>query len=65
MAGVKTTRGGPRKETSWTVRECVSCGKLIEKHPEAYRIRSIWWADDRRRSSWAWIHRAHIGAGGK
>lgn len=54
MAGVKTQKkdGGKRLETRFKQVDCTSCGKVIEKLAEAYRVLVI---DGRR--SYQWKHR--------
>jgi hypothetical protein len=56
MAGVKTQKsGGKRMESVFIPVPCDSCGQIVVKLSEAYRVRVIDMATPR--THWAWKHR--------
>jgi hypothetical protein len=60
MAGIKTQKGGSRRETRWHPAPCSTCAKPIEKLGDAYRV--LWIAYlPKRRSALVWTHRLCVG----
>ena len=57
MAAVKTQRGGPRKEPVFAATKCAACDGALNTLKEAWRVKSIFWVDQKRRSRFAWFHR--------
>jgi len=66
MAGVKTQKGGPRREPVWAAKPCADCREEIAKFADAARIKEISFPEGSgRRTSYRWIHRKHLFAGAK
>jgi hypothetical protein len=58
MAGVKTTRGGPKKETQFASTDCSVCGVKIVKLMEAHRVKALMFDGPKHLTVWQWTHRA-------
>lgn len=66
MAGVKTQKGGPRREPVWAAKPCADCREEIVKLADASRVKEITFVlGVGRRKSYKWVHRKHLFAGGK
>ena len=60
MAAVKTQRGGPRKEPVFAATKCAACDGALNTLKEAWRVKSIFWVEQKRRSRFAWFHRGCV-----
>jgi hypothetical protein len=64
MAGVKTKKGGgQRRDPVWHGGDCSACGKAIESHVKATRVKLIAFEDAKRIRGWDWRHKACVGGG--
>jgi hypothetical protein len=60
VAAVKTQRGGPRKEPVFAATKCAGCNGDLNALKDAWRVKSIFWVDEKRRSRFNWFHRACV-----
>ena len=60
MAAVKTQRGGPRKEPVFAATKCEACNGALNTLKEAWRVKCIFWVDEKRRSRFNWFHRSCV-----
>ena len=60
MAAVKSQRGGPRKETTFTATKCGGCGGALDALRDAWRVRQIIFTGARRQQRWSWHHRGCV-----
>jgi hypothetical protein len=60
VAAVKTQRGGPRKEPVFSATKCAGCNGDLNALKDAWRVKSIFWVNEKRRSRFNWFHRACV-----
>ena len=60
VAAVKTQRGGPRKEPVFAATRCAGCNGDLNALKDAWRVKSIFWVNEKRRSRFNWFHRACV-----
>jgi hypothetical protein len=60
VAAVKTQRGGPRKEPVFAATKCAGCNGDLNALKDAWRVKSIFWVNEKRRSRFNWFHRACV-----
>lgn len=60
MAAIKTQRGGPRKDPEFKPTTCAGCEGALTALKDAWRVKSIFWVAEKRRSRFAWFHRACV-----
>lgn len=60
MAAIKSPRGGPRKEPVFSVTKCAACDGVLDTLKQAWRVKSIFFIDRKRYTTYNWHHRTCV-----